>query len=180
MGILTAIDFLVNRGRLDALVPLLDGLTPQSVTLEPVAVLVHSPLQEVPLPPKHVVAVRTIARSIAIAPNKRLRPVRWPVGLVVEGRRVPYDLVEELRNLDGMRRGTGTATLESAARICDMAVVVGAVEVDAVPAPTHIQYQERHEREPHLRREPDVRHDSGRTRVSWHGFGSAGAGHGVL
>lgn len=162
-GILTAIDLLVDRRLLGASVHLLHRLSPQPLTLKPVAVPIHGLLQGVPFPPKHGVAVGAMARSIAVAPNARLRPVRWPVCLIIERCSVLYDLVEELGNLDGVRRGTNTAALKSAARVCNMAAMVGAVKVDAIPTPAHIRYQKLHATIPHLRREPDVRHDSGQT-----------------
>lgn len=70
------------------------------------------------------------------AEDKRLRAVRGPLALVVELPRVPHDLEEQLRNLDRMSGWAWGSRLEGAANgIRDVALVVRAVQVDAVPAP---------------------------------------------
>jgi hypothetical protein len=76
------------------------------------------------------------ALRIAHAVNERLTPVLCPQTLVVEGSRVPHDFVHNLRDLDGVGRGTWAAGLEGAGLgVGYVASVVWAVEVLAVPAP---------------------------------------------
>lgn len=76
-----------------------------------------------------------VARRVTVAPNERLRAVRRPIRWVVERRRVPHDLIEELRDLDGVRRGARRTVLEGPALwVRNVAAVVCAVEVNAVPA----------------------------------------------
>jgi hypothetical protein len=60
-----------------------------------------------------------------------------PDVLVVELARVPHDFVHQLREPDGVAGGAGAGRLEAtAARVCDVALVVGAVDVLAIPAST--------------------------------------------
>lgn len=84
-----------------------------------------------------------IAGLIAERPDEGLRAVGRPVGPVVERARVPVRLVEDLGHGDGVG---GRARVP--VRVGHVALVVGRVQVDAVPA----------------RREPDRHHDAGGAR----------------
>ena len=66
--------------------------------------------------------------------NERL-PGLGPVLGVVELARIPHDLVHQLRQADGVGVGTGSGRFKAAGdRVGDVALVVGRVEVLAVPA----------------------------------------------
>jgi hypothetical protein len=73
-----------------------------------------------------------------VAEIEGVAAVRRPVSLVVELGRVPDNLEHELGNLDRVSRGAGRAGGEEVcgARggVCDVVLVVGAVEIDAIPA----------------------------------------------
>jgi len=74
-------------------------------------------------------------------PDKRLRSILGPVLLVVELLGVPNNLVHELGHADGVRGRARATALEGASLgVRHVALVVGAVEVLAVPAcwETHI------------------------------------------
>jgi hypothetical protein len=74
-------------------------------------------------------------RLVAKTPDEGLRAVRRPIGGVVELGRVPDDLVEELRDLNGVRRRAGAVALERPARrVRDVAHMIRGVERLAVPA----------------------------------------------
>lgn len=79
-----------------------------------------------------------IPSVIPVAEIERLRPIRRPLGLVVERRRVPDDLVHELRDAHGVRGRAVAAQREEVGRagrrVGDVLAVVGRVEVLAVPA----------------------------------------------
>jgi hypothetical protein len=57
-----------------------------------------------------------------------------PDALVTEGRYVPHELVHDLGQLDGVSRRAGTTSRGTRAAIGDVGLVVGCVEVLAVPA----------------------------------------------
>lgn len=86
-------------------------------------------------PAENIIAVVAVSGRVAVTPDEGLRAVLGPVGRVVEGPRVPDNLVEELRDLDWVRRRARPSVLERTARgVRDMRGVVGCVEVLAVPA----------------------------------------------
>lgn len=99
---------------------------------------VHALLQLVILPAENVVAVLAEARVVAVAEVEGLRAVGGPEALVVEGRRVPDDFVHELWNADWVRGRAAAAEAEevggAAGRVGDVRLVIGRVEVLAVPA----------------------------------------------
>lgn len=128
-----------------------------------VAAVVHGLLEGVGLPAEDVVAVGggatwnslvciiplLLAVSVCLnnkrnqrhySPNihavdKRAGAIGGPHGLVGEGRDVPHELVHDLGELDGVSRGAGTAAVSAVSlAVGDVALVVGAVEVLAVPA----------------------------------------------
>jgi hypothetical protein len=50
-----------------------------------------------------------------------LRPVGWPICLIVEGTRVPDCFEKDLRESNGVRGGAGTSTFEGAGGgVCDV------------------------------------------------------------
>jgi hypothetical protein len=96
---LTAIVVLVHHALHLALLGLVDRLPGQVCTLGAHAPGgVHGLLQRVALPAKDVVGVLAQAGVVAGAEHEGLRAVRWPQRLVVEGRRVPHNLVHKLRD----------------------------------------------------------------------------------
>lgn len=99
---------------------------------------VHGLLQGVALPAKDVVGVLPEPRVVARAEVEGLRAVRRPVVGVVERRRVPDHLVHELRDAHRVRRRAVPAQAEegrrTARRVRHVRLVVGAVQVLAVPA----------------------------------------------
>lgn len=124
-----------------------------------VAAVVHGLLERVALPPEHVVSVgggasvqgktatlvyrqdKSLLGKRGHSPevhavDKRLAAVRGPGALVREHAHVPHELVHDLRQLDGVRRRAlgGAAGRARRAAVVDVALVVGAVEVLAVPA----------------------------------------------
>jgi hypothetical protein len=100
-----------------------------------IAVVVHSLLQRVILPAKDVVPMRSISSGVSVAPDEWLRAISRPKRLVVEFRGIPYDLEEELWDLDRMSRRTRAVVFKcSAAWVGDVALVVGTVEIYSIPA----------------------------------------------
>ena len=99
---------------------------------------VHGLLEGVALPAEDVVGVLAETGRVAGGEDERLGTVGGPLGLVVEGGGVPDHLVHELGNADGVGGGAGTAQAEevggTGGRVGDVVLVVGAVEVLAVPA----------------------------------------------
>jgi hypothetical protein len=94
-----------------------------------VAVGIHRPLESIALPAEDVISVDTIPDIIAEGPDKWLRAIRGPQALVVERRGIPVRLVEDLWDRDWMARWTCVADW-----VGDVALVVGTVQVGAVPA----------------------------------------------
>ena len=70
------------------------------------------PLQRIAFPPKKIVAVRSVAVAIVIAPDKGLRTISRPHGLVVERSCVPHRFVGNLWHSDGVGRRARTSVLE--------------------------------------------------------------------
>ncbi|KJR83613.1 uncharacterized protein SPSK_04359 [Sporothrix schenckii 1099-18] len=95
--------------------------------------LVHRPLQRVALPPKHVVGVRAVAVALE-APHKRVGRAALP--LAVELARVPDRLERHLRHAHRVRRRAGPRVRKTVRvdRVVHVRLVVGAVQVLAVPA----------------------------------------------
>jgi len=110
-----AVNVLGHLLALTALVRLADAL-PLEDTSASIAVGIHGTLEAVAAPAKDIVTVGTISGIVAIRPHEGLRAVLRPDGRVVELARVPDDLVEQLRDLDGVRGRAGSAALESAGR----------------------------------------------------------------
>lgn len=134
---LTSIDILPDRLRLLARRRLGGRLRLQLRAAVVAAAGVQRALQGVPLPPEHVVPVPPVPRAVVHAVHERLAAVLRPQRRVVELPRVPHHFVHHLRQAHGVRRGARGGGLEGAAGgVGDVAFVVGAVEVLAVPAPT--------------------------------------------
>jgi hypothetical protein len=109
----TTVQIFLYARLLDTRVPTRYSLVGELGTFVAVAVRVHGDLQRLALPAEDVIAVVPQARRVPVAPDERLGAVLGPLGGdVVEGRGVPDDLVEELRDRDRVRRGTGRAGLE--------------------------------------------------------------------
>lgn len=81
-----------------------------------------------------------ISSVITVAEVEGVAAVSGPISLVVERRRIPDNLEHELGDLDGVgRRASGAGREEvggAGGGIGNMILMVGAVEVDAVPAST--------------------------------------------
>lgn len=111
---------------------------------------IHRLLQTVVLPAEHIISVASVAGRVARGPHERLPAVGEVRRVAVERARVPHSLEQDLREPHGVRRRAGAAGLEGARlRVRDVVLVVGRVEVLAVPA----------------RREPVVRHDAAGARL---------------
>lgn len=91
---------------------------------------IHSRLQAVPLPAKHIIRMRAVPRRVALAPDKRLAAIRGPFRRRKDAR-VPDVLEHDLRDLDRVR---ARAAAVGPGRVRDVRLVVCAVEVHAVPA----------------------------------------------
>jgi hypothetical protein len=71
--------------------------------------------------------------------HEGLGAVGRPVALVGKVGHVPHQLVHDLGKLDGVGRGTSTATASSRTlAVRNVALVVGRVEILAVPAATSV------------------------------------------
>lgn len=104
----------------------------RGAVLVEVAVLVHGLLERVTLPAEDVVAVGGRTSGVH-GVNEGV--AAGPCALVKEGGYVPHDLVHDLGKLDGVRgRAATTASGAGTGGVVDVALVVGAVEVLAVPA----------------------------------------------
>jgi hypothetical protein len=113
---------------------------------------VQSLLQNSFLPSEKVVTVPAVASSVEdislsqlISPandlrvtgaiDKRLRSILRPKALVIKFPGIPHNLVHDLWQSDGVRRWAGSSRLEcSATWVCDVRLVVWAVDIDSVPA----------------------------------------------
>jgi len=99
------------------------------------AAAVHRALQAVALPAKHVISVRAprMTLLIAVAEHERVAAILGPH--VLEHGGVPERLVGELRHADGVGfRACGAGGKTGGLRIVHVSLVVGGVEVNAVPA----------------------------------------------
>jgi hypothetical protein len=132
---LISTDILVGHLRLGTRDSLVVCLALQRLTGIPGALSVHSLLQSIALPAKKIITMDAITGVVPLRPVEWLRAVRSPVGLVVELARVEHDLVHDLRDLDGVGgRARASALKGAAGRVGDVALVVRAVRVLAVPA----------------------------------------------
>jgi hypothetical protein len=99
-----------------------------------VAVIIHRLLERVALPAKDVVAMSSRASDVHRV-DERVGAVGGPERLVGEFAYVPHDLVHDLGQLGGVGRwACAAAGGAGALAICDVRLVVGRVEVLAVPA----------------------------------------------
>jgi len=96
--------------------------------------LIHSALQRIPLPPKHVISMRAITSSALETPDEWIALAFSPE--TAEFGRVPDCFVDDLWDADGVRGWAGSGVLESECGygVVHVGLVVGAVEVYAVPA----------------------------------------------
>jgi hypothetical protein len=143
VGKLTALPVLVNNRLNSTLLCGINGLhalKPTASTGTKATRRIHSLLQRLVFPSKYVIGVLAVASVVTVAEIEGVAAVRGPVSLVVELGRVPDNLEHELGNLDRVSRGAGGSGSEevcgSGGRVSDVVLVVGAVEVDAVPAST--------------------------------------------
>jgi len=109
-----------------------------ALSLDPVAKQgggVHGALECISLPAKEVIGVGTITFAVVKAPDKGLRVVRGPQGLVVEHGRIPHGFKSDLGHPDRMRGRAGAGSYKcTLASVVHVILVVGAVKVLAVPA----------------------------------------------
>lgn len=144
----TSINILAHGGRDRAPVRLGDALGLEAVAQQ--RGRVHGALERVALPAEDVVGVGAVAGAVLVAPDERLRPVLGPEVAVVERPRVPHGLERHVWHADRVRGRAGPVRHEAApARVVHVVLVVGRVEVLAVPA----------------RREVVDRHDARRARL---------------
>lgn len=87
---------------------------------------------------KHVVSMLAQPQPVHGAEDKRLLDAVGPHGLIVKLCRVPDDFQHQLRDPDGVGGRAGTSQAEEGGRtvdrVRDVILVVGAVEIFAVPA----------------------------------------------
>ena len=103
---------------------------------------VHGALQRIALPAKEVVGVGAEAASIAVAEDEGVAAIRGPV--IGELLGVPERLVGDLGHADGVRSRAGAAVLERLLdRVVHVRLVVGRVEVLAIPAAVFVLCQPR-------------------------------------
>jgi hypothetical protein len=99
---------------------------------------IHTLLQLIIPPSENVISVLSVASVVTVAEVERLGSIGGPLGLVVEGRRVPHDFVHELGNADRVRGGAAAAEGEeiggAGGWVGYVLTVIGAIEVFAVPA----------------------------------------------
>jgi len=147
----TPVDVLPDSPLNGTLRSLLGTLRPNLLTDVPIATVVKSLLQGIPLPSKDIVAMLRVPMLIGSTPNKRLRIVFRPEALVVEDlclclsdtptnrlvkgeTHLPHNLIHDLRNPHGMTRWTRPIIIKRPARrIRHMALMVGTIRVFPVP-----------------------------------------------
>src|SRR3569833_3188932 len=113
VGVLTAVEVLLDHVRDAALVLLRDGLGLERRAAD-VAVRVHHALQRIALPAEDVIGVAGVAGSVTGGPEDRLAAVLGPERLVVDAAGAPHGLVLVLGLLDGGGGRAGGAGLEGA------------------------------------------------------------------
>jgi len=130
---LTAIDVLLDGALNGTLVGLVDGLGLEAGGGQ--AGLVHGALERITLPAKEVITVSAETLVVIEAPDERLRAISGPERLVVESGGVPHGLVGNLGHADGVSGWASTGVDEASLYgVVHMVLVVGAVEILAVPA----------------------------------------------
>jgi len=134
-GELTAID-----GLTDHILDLARVLQLHRLRLEhggrDIRMTIHGLLEGIIFPAKDVIRMVREARRVATRPDEGLISISEVRGVdVVERARVPDGLQQDLRQTHGVRGGARTARLEgSGLRVSDVVLVVGRVQVLAVPA----------------------------------------------
>jgi len=95
--------------------------------------LIHGLLERIALPAEHVISVSTKATSTLEAPHKWVR-TRSPQAVELGG--VPYSLVDDLWHANGVggRAWASIGETKSANGIVHVRLVIGAIEVLAIPA----------------------------------------------
>lgn len=157
---LTSFNVLLHSRFKHAFVSLLGSLRLHTGARISSASFVKRVLQGITLPSEQVVAVPGVASSIITvsmspssntitaesqrhslvshAVDERLGPICGPVGLVVELSGVPHDLVHDLRKLDRVACRAWARRLEGpAAGVCYVRLVVWAIDVHSIPAPSN-------------------------------------------
>jgi hypothetical protein len=100
---------------------------------------VHGTLKRISFPAKHVVSVMPIASRVALREDEGLGAIGGPH--VVEWTSIPGSLEKDHGDPDWVSRGTSATHEDNSHRLiyaalhkCDVALVVGAVEVPSIPA----------------------------------------------
>ena len=122
-----------------ALLSIVDGLVLEVLALGTEASRrIHALLEFIVLPAKHVVTVLAETSVVTVAEIEGLRAVGGPDALVIEGSGVPYDLVHQLGNADGVAGWAAASKTEEVGGtggwVGNMSLVIGRIEVLAVPA----------------------------------------------
>ena len=124
---------------------MVDALPPEVSALGAEAAgSVHGRLERLVLPAENVIGVLAEARRVTHREHEGLGAILGPLRLVVEAGSVPVDFVHELRDANGVSIRAVTAKAEESGgtvdRVRNVVLVVGGVEVFAVPAACNRQY----------------------------------------